>query len=236
METQTSRTSSRLRYLRRRFPPSGCRQAPLLERRETNSRNPSTNVLYHGTSAGLFGRFSLDHALEGAGKVKFGWGVYVTESYDSAFLYARKSQKMHPENGCFVYKVEVPGLTPDNHLAFGEPVHPSIVARVGKKLGVDIPARVTADGKDFRKFIACQLGGTKKPTLAGEKAVAEFLDRLGVVCIVWPYNWKKDEEGRFQPPFNRAVFNADRIRVVSVNSLDKAGNIIERIHGSQLPR
>lgn len=136
-------------------------------------------LLYHGTSAGLFGNFSLDHALEGAGKVKFGWGVYVTQSYNSAFRYARKSQKRHPGNGCFVYKVEVPGLTPDNHLAFGEPVHPSIVALVGKKLGVDIPAWATADGKEFRKFIACQLGGTKKPTLAGEKAAAEFLDLLG---------------------------------------------------------
>ena len=37
-------------------------------------------ILYHGTSAPLFGRFSLDHALEGDGKCKFGWGVYGTES------------------------------------------------------------------------------------------------------------------------------------------------------------
>ena len=43
----------------------------------------TTQAFYHGTSAGLFGRFSLDHALEGEGKVKFGWGVYVTE-YSSA--------------------------------------------------------------------------------------------------------------------------------------------------------
>ena len=193
-------------------------------------------LFYHGTSAGLFGRFSLDHALEGDGKVKFGWGIYVTESYGSAIHYARKSQKKHPGKDCFVYEVEVPGLTPANHLAFGEPVHPSIVALVVKELGVDIPARATADGKEFRKFIACQLGGTKKPTLAGEKAAAEFLDRLGVVCIVWPYNWKKDAKRRFKPPFNSAVFNADRVRIVSVNSLDKDGNIIERIHGSQLPR
>ena len=44
----------------------------------------TTQVFYHGTSAGLFGRFSLDHALEGEGKVKFGWGVYVTESSSAA--------------------------------------------------------------------------------------------------------------------------------------------------------
>ncbi len=40
----------------------------------------TTQAFYHGTSAGLFGRFSLDHALEGDGKVKFGWGVYVTKN------------------------------------------------------------------------------------------------------------------------------------------------------------
>ena len=42
----------------------------------------TAQAFYHG-SAGLFVRFSLDHVLEGEGKVKFGWGVYVTE-YSSA--------------------------------------------------------------------------------------------------------------------------------------------------------
>ena len=36
---------------------------------------------YHGTSASLFETFSLDHALEGSGKAKFGFGVYFTEKY-----------------------------------------------------------------------------------------------------------------------------------------------------------
>lgn len=34
-------------------------------------------TFYHGTSA-LFKKFDLARALEGAGKVKFGYGVYVT--------------------------------------------------------------------------------------------------------------------------------------------------------------
>ena len=33
------------------------------------------SLLYHGTSAPLFGRFSLEHVLQGDGKCKFGWGV-----------------------------------------------------------------------------------------------------------------------------------------------------------------
>lgn len=43
---------------------------------------------YHGTLAGIFDSFSLGHALEGDGKVKFGWGVYVTEKYGTAAHYA----------------------------------------------------------------------------------------------------------------------------------------------------
>ena len=52
---------------------------------------------YHGTSAGVFDSFSLGHALEGDGKVKFGWGVYVTEKYGTAAHYAGlKSQGLTP--------------------------------------------------------------------------------------------------------------------------------------------
>ena len=197
-----------------------------------------TETLYHGTSAGLFGRFDMSHALEGDGKVKFGWGVYVTDRVDSALKYARKSQERHPGSGCFVYKVEVPALAPGNHVAFGEPVDPSIAARVREALGAEIPVAALADGKPFRKFVARRLEGSKKkePTLAGEKAAAEMLDRLGVVCISWPFSWTKDAEGRFRPPFNRAVFDAAKVRVVSVDRYDDAGNVVETIPASKLPR
>ena len=199
---------------------------------------PVAETLYHGTAAGLFRRFDMGHALEGDGKVKFGWGVYVTDRVDSALNYARKAQAKKPGSGCFVYKVEVPALAPGNHVAFGEPVDPAIAARVGKELGAEIPAAALADGKRFRKFVACRLEGSKKkePTLAGEKAAAELLDRLGVVCVSWPFNWKKDAEGRFLPPFNRAVFDAAKVRVVSVDRHDEAGNVVETIPASKLPR
>ena len=44
-------------------------------------------TFYHGTSV-LFPKFDLSHALEGDGKVKFGYGVYVTSHYRSAAHYA----------------------------------------------------------------------------------------------------------------------------------------------------
>lgn len=44
-------------------------------------------IFYHGSSV-LFDTYDLSHALEGDGKVKFGWGVYVTEKYSTAAHYA----------------------------------------------------------------------------------------------------------------------------------------------------
>lgn len=71
---------------------------------------------YHGTSAGIFDSFSLGHALEGDGKVKFGWGVYVTEKYGTAAHYA--FNKHRPENKEFyVYTVSIPDRTDDNCLS-----------------------------------------------------------------------------------------------------------------------
>ena len=40
-------------------------------------------IFYHGSSV-LFNRFDLSHVLEGDGKVKFGYGVYLTSSFKSA--------------------------------------------------------------------------------------------------------------------------------------------------------
>lgn len=80
-------------------------------------------IFYHGSHA-LFDSFDLNHALEGDGKVKFGYGVYVTSSYASAAHYsgANPTSKEH-----FVYTVEVPDKTPDNSIAFKEPVNCTIV-------------------------------------------------------------------------------------------------------------
>ena len=210
---------------------------------QTSMTKPSaTETLYHGTAAGLFGRFSLDHALEGDGKVKFGWGVYLAERVPHALHYALDSQRKHPGSGCFVYKVEAPALTPDNHIECQQPVEPSIAARTRAALGIEIPEDVLADGTLFRKFVGCRLEGAKRkkketPTLGGEKAAAEFFDRLGVVSIVWPLNWrKKDENGRFLHPLDRAVFDAAKVRVVSVDRYDEAGNVVETIAAKDLPQ
>lgn len=111
-------------------------------------------IFYHGSSV-LFTRFDLSHVLEGDGKVKFGYGVYLTSSFRSAAHYSGSNKNASTH---YVYTVEVPELTDDNHIDFKQPVHPDIVFRAEQKLGYTIPQKFTLDGKDFRKHLAKILG------------------------------------------------------------------------------
>ena len=75
-------------------------------------------IFYHG-SHNLFDSFDLSHALEGDGKVKFGYGVYVTSRYTSAAHYSGSNPQ---SNDHYVYTVEVPDKTEGNCIAFKQPV------------------------------------------------------------------------------------------------------------------
>ena len=192
---------------------------------------------YHGSSAEPFDRFSLDHALEGDGKVKFGWGVYVTEKYSTAAHYA--FNKHRPENKDFyVYTVEIPDRTPDNCLSLlkGVPVAESIVNRVEAKLGETIPAEAKVEGIPFRKYLANKLTGEDKPvkkmidkaTVEGEKAASEFLSSLGVDLIEWPYNWQKPEAEK-----NMAVLDDRKVKIVCIEKVELDPKGHQLIEGSQ---
>ena len=194
-------------------------------------------LFYHGSSAAPFDRFSLDHALEGDGKVKFGWGVYVTEKYTTAAHYA--FNKHRPENNDFyVYTVDIPDRTPDNCLSLlkGVPVADSIVRRVEARLGEPVPAEAKVEGIPFRKYLANKLTGENKPvrkmidkaTVAGEKAASEFLNALGVELIEWPYNWQKPEAEK-----NMAVLNDTRVRIVRIEKVELDPKGHQLIEGSQ---
>ena len=192
---------------------------------------------YHGSSADPFERFSLDHALEGDGKVKFGWGVYVTEKYSTAAHYA--FNKHRPENKDFyVYTVEIPDRTPDNCLSLlkGVPVTESIVNRVEARLGEAIPSEAKVEGIPFRKYLANRLTGEDKPvkkmidkaTVEGEKAASEFLSSVGVDLIEWPYNWQKPEAEK-----NMAVLEDRNVRIVRIEKVELDPKGHQLIEGSQ---
>ena len=180
-------------------------------------------TFYHGSSV-LFDRFDLAHALEGDGKVKFGYGVYVTEKYTSAAHYA--FNKKRPENNdYYVYTMEIPDRTEDNCLPLmkGVPVPPSIVARAEEKLGETLPPEAKAEGIPFRKYLANLLEGNRRPvkqmtdkaTIEGEKAAAAFLLSIGVELIEWPFSWANPTAGK-----NMAVLDDAKARILRIDQVD----------------
>lgn len=175
-------------------------------------------VFYHGSSA-LFRKFDLSHILEGDGKIKFGYGVYLTSSFRSAAHYsgANPSASAH-----YVYTVEVPDITLTNHIAFKQPVHRSIIARAEEILGHNIPEKATADGKEFRKYLAKTLGGGTDTN--SEKLASEFLCRIGVGFITWPYAWRNPSLG-----MNIAVLDDTKAKITAIHrvELDPKKQLVE---------
>ena len=169
-------------------------------------------TLYHG-SPELFNRFTLGKAGEATG-VKFGFGVYLTESEASAVHYSQP-RNLPPAVEHYLYKVEIPALTDDNHLLSAHPVNPAIVKKTERKLCKAVPEEVTAKGKEFRKWLGCALTGSRKAGFAEEKAAAQFLDAIDVICNVWPQAQTKPDGLK-----NCAVFNPDRVRIVKVERIE----------------
>lgn len=178
-------------------------------------------IYYHGSPV-LFTEFDLVHALEGDGKVKFGYGVYVTSHYRSAAHYAGANPKA---TQFYVYTVEIPEKREDNYIAFKEPVNLTILHKAAEKLGESIPDKFSLDGKDFRKYLAKKLTG--KVDLEGEKAASAFLLSIGVDFIEWPYNWKNPSLGT-----NRAVLNDRQVKIVRIDQV-QLDNKKQLIEGSQ---
>lgn len=168
---------------------------------------------YHGSPV-LFNRFELTNAGDGTG-IKFGHGIYLSESEPSAVHYSqpRNAPSLCPDH--YLYSVEIPDLTEDNHIVSALPVHPSVISRVERKLGLCVPDAVRSKGKEFRKWLGCTLMGTKKAAFDEEKAAAEFLDTVGVFANVWPQAQTKPDGLK-----NCAVFNASRVRITRIEHID----------------
>ena len=189
---------------------------------------------YHGTCR-LFNEFSLSFLGTGEGKSKFGKGIYITSSYATAALYAAKAGKANGLDKYYVYTVEVPDITPENHIFSCKPVSASVVERTEKAIGETIPAEVKEAGKLFRKYIGNlltdQRGTVKKmkgkADAAAENAVSEFLYGIGVIYLAWPQcQTKPDGET------NRAVLNEGCIKILKIEQVE-VNDKNKLIEGSQ---
>ena len=192
-------------------------------------------IFYHGTSV-LFKKFDIAHALEGDGKAKFGFGTYVTESYTSAAHYAYN--KKRPENkDYYVYILEIPDMTDDNHLFSVRPVHPSIIERTENALGEQIPEEARIVGKFFRKYVGNRLTGKKgtakqligSADLDAEKAASKFFNEIGLEFFAWPQAQSKPDGLT-----NRVVLNIDKIRIVRIDKVELDQKKFQLIEGSEI--
>ena len=172
-------------------------------------------IFYHGSGL-LFNNFDLTHALEGDGKVKFGYGVYVTSAYSSSAHYSGSNDSW---NSHYVYTVEIPAKTDINYIAFKQPVNPIIISKIQEKLQITLPDKAKEDGKELRKFLAKRfipkvITDKKMAGLEGERLASRFLLSIGVEFIEWPYNWKNPALGK-----NRAVLDDQKVKIVRVDSV-----------------
>ena len=168
--------------------------------------------IYHG-SPELFDKFDLSKAGNGTG-IKFGFGVYLTESEASAVHYSQpRNQALTQDH--YLYTLEIPDLTDDNHLVSAKPVHPAIIQRTEAKLGQAVPQEKAQQGKEFRKWIGMTLTRSKKVGLETEKAAAEFLDSIGVFCNVWPQAQTKPDGLK-----NIAVFDANKVCIKKIEHIE----------------
>ena len=175
-------------------------------------------TLFHG-SPFLFDRFDLSSAGEGTG-IKFGFGVYLTEAEASAVHYSQpRNLDIMPEH--YLYTVEIPDLTEDNHLTSALPVPAAIAEKVEAALEASASDKVKVQGKEFRKWVGMTLTGAKKSGFAEEKAAAELLSSLGVLYNVWPTAQTKPDG-----PKNIAVFDASNVRIVRREKIE-----IENVKG-----
>lgn len=172
-------------------------------------------TFYHGTQK-LFERFDLSHAKEGTG-LKFGFGVYVTQKYESAAHYSLvRGEEVSEDKAYYVYTLEVPDQKEDNYIFSCRPVHPRIVSDAAKRLGQPIPEEVTLAGKLFRKYIGNILTGktgTAKKLSASadfeaEKAAAEFLLTIGVDMLIWPQSQSNPDGLQ-----NRAILDDSKVKI-----------------------
>lgn len=194
-------------------------------------------VYYHGSSV-LFESFNLDSLAEGSG-IKFGAGVYLTESFDTAAHYSEPRHGKADHH--YVYTVEVPEKTEDNCLPYyGAPVPSGIIERVEARLGESLPDFIKGSGKDaegkgvslgkfLRKYIAHRLSGVvmeklttekqvdKNTSLTAEVKASEFLLDIGVLFIEWPQGgWSKYPNCIK----NVAVLDPSKVHVVKIEEVD----------------
>lgn len=181
-----------------------------------------TEIFYHGTCH-IFDKFSLSCVGNGEGHAKYGRVIYLSSRYKTAARYAAKAAKRNGKSESYVYTVEIPLLTDDNHIFSCKPVNPAIVERAEAAIKESIPDEAKEKGKYFRKYLGNLLTGERRKVSrmiasanaeAEDKAV-ELLDSLGIVFLAWPHAQSKPDGDT-----NRALLNEKYIKILKIEQVD----------------
>ena len=104
-------------------------------------------VFYHGSSV-LFDSFDLSHSYEGAGRAKFGYGIYLTEEFNTAAHYAFSEKR--PDNlDFYVYTAEIPDRTNDNCLPLYKKVPVPATSSPGRRRNLALHFRRRRKPKEY---------------------------------------------------------------------------------------
>ena len=175
----------------------------------------------------MFKSFNLEALAEGSG-IKFGAGVYLTESLETAIRYSAPRHMTAERN--FIYTVEVPDKTDLNYLPYPAPVQAELVQKIEDRLNEQIPEFVKSEGKLLRKYLAHRLEGVskdklltekqvdKKTTLEGEKRASQLFVKVGVIYIEWPNGGWANYPNCIM---NIAVLDPDVITVLKIEEIDR---------------
>lgn len=185
-------------------------------------------ILYHG-SPKLFDRF--DNAFIGNGTgLKYGYGHYLSESVATAVHYSEPRPAKGDVNPTplnekhYLYTVEIPDLVDGDHIVSAPPVPEAFASRIEAALGKTAPEKVKTAGKEFRKWVGCELTGIKMSKYTPnkfevEKAASGFLRGIGVRYTVWPTSQSKPDGLK-----NVAVFQDDDIKILKVEEIEIEDN------------
>lgn len=166
-------------------------------------------IAYHGSNI-LFDSFDDNHTLSGIGRMKFGWGTYISEKESTCIHYATKDadKRSNPDDN-FVYKVQIPDKTPDTYIEWDVPVTDEIVNQVNEVLPIQLPIGIK--GGELYKSVEKLFGDTG----ACQMETSHLLSSLGIIGMAYPRNWKASLEKRIGD-YNFVIFNPKNIRIISV--------------------
>lgn len=140
-------------------------------------------TLFHG-SPYCFKYFQFRAQSEKDG-IRLGYPIFLTNCEPLAAMYSDKKGGPRSKHH-YLYTVQIPDLTPDNHFFLDGSVSQSIIKRAEEYFHTTIPAEATVTGKAFKDWLESL--GEKRRTLEERKRRAVcLLKRFGVVAIAWHY-------------------------------------------------